>query len=486
MTIGQVFTPIVWAKWLLLQWGVFDSWISGASICDPTAGIGSFAIALLQIAKEKGITISDEMLKRLTLIEICPEHLHTFQQKIMCDFNVEFPVSNLIVQDIITESHHSKYDILVGNPPWANFTDLPSEYKKKIKSFFISEGLVPDRRKILLGSSRVDIAALILKIALGRLLQHKGTAYFYLPISLFFGDDAHTGFRNYVANQRCFAVEEVREFNLTKVFHDVKTSYCCARFQIDTPQHFPVKYFRESSLGWVEYTALPFKKTDDQWRVIRQDDSITLQNLPKIQLTKEQKPRQGINTCGANKVFIFDEKPSFLPDEYIYPLATRELWNGDVNHVYKWILLPYNSNTGKPLSWAEIESKENLKNYLLSFKTSLENRKGTLIQSSISKGIWWSLLGVGLYSFAPYKIIWEAYGQKEFKPIILRSVQNGRVWQANQAMQAFIPSWSEVDAIRIRNELLNPEIQLLLKQLNGEGRCNWAQPGKIKKIISYE
>ena len=42
-------------------------------------------------------------------------------------------------------------DILVGNPPWANFSDLPTAYKEHLKPFFVQEGLVPNRKQILLG-----------------------------------------------------------------------------------------------------------------------------------------------------------------------------------------------------------------------------------------------------------------------------------------------------------------------------------------------
>ena len=63
---------------------------------------------------------------------------------------------------------------------------------------------------------------------------------------------------------------------------------------------------------------------------------------------------------------------------------------------------------------------------------------------------------------------------------------DGQMWQGNQAMHAFIPCWSKEDADRIKNDLENPKILKLLQQLNGAGKCNWAQPGKIKKILSFE
>ena len=51
-------------------------------------------------------------------------------------------------------------------------------------------------------------------------------------------------------------------------------------------------------------------------------------------------------------------------------------------------------------------------------------------------------------------------------------------------MQAFIPCWNKADAERICAALQHPGIPTLLRELNGEGKCNWAQPGKIGKILS--
>ena len=91
----------------------------------------------------------------------------------------------------------------------------------------------------------------------------------------------------------------------------------------------------------------------------------------------------------------------------------------------------------------------------------------------------------GSLSFAPFKVIWQAYGKSDFTPVVLSSVE-GQMWQGNQAMHAFVPCWSECEAQRIKTALENPEIPTLLRQLNGAGKCNWAQPGKIKKILEFD
>ena len=488
--IGQVFTPLKWAEWLINRWNIFEVWLDGAHICDPTAGQGAFPLAMLHIARRKGIPITAERLSRLSLIEIIPSHLEQFTENVKREFGVEFPASQIFCQDVITEAHEGKYDILVGNPPWANFGDLPTAYKARLKPYFLEEGLVPDRRKTLLGASRTDIAALVLKVALGRLLKRNGVGYFYIPTSLFFGDGAHSGFRSYRAKDsrngtdfhRDFAVDTVYEFTSTKVFEGVGTSYCCARFRGDTSQEFPVSYFRELAGKWVQYKALPFKNPTDPWRIVKDLEELNTETTFEISLSREQKPRQGVNTCGANSVFIFNHKPSYLPEQFLYPLATKEIWRQNTLLPHKWILLPYDPQTGKPLTWDQIIERDTLKEYLQNAQDVLKVRKGTLLRSSIDKGNWWALLGVGPYSFAPFKVIWQAYGRSDFTPIVLSNVE-GQMWQGNQAMHAFIPCWSECEAQRIKTALENPEIPVLLGQLNGTGKCNWAQPGKMKKIL---
>ena len=307
--IGEVFTPLKWAKWLINRWDIFDAWIDGAHICDPTAGKGAFVLALLDIARHKGVPITSERLSRLTLIEMNSAHLAWFRKKNKQEFGFDFPVAQLFCQDVIMESHARKYDILIGNPPWVNFGDLPSDYKARVKPFFLSEGLVADRQQLLLGSSRIDIAALVLKTVLGRLLKKNGVGYFYLPISLFFGDGAHKGFRNYRANHRDFIVDTVYEFTSTKVFEGIGTSYCCVKFRCDTRPTFPVTYFRELDGKWTAHKAVPLKDRADPWRVAQNLNELNTGTTLNINLSPTQTPRQGVNTCGANNIFIFQDKP---------------------------------------------------------------------------------------------------------------------------------------------------------------------------------
>jgi hypothetical protein len=104
-----------------------------------------------------------------------------------------------------------------------------------------------------------------------------------------------------------------------------------------------------------------------------------------------------------------------------------------------------------------------------------------MLNALIKRGNWWSLLGVGDYSFYPYKIVWEAYGRTEFHPKIFKGG-----WQANQSLQAFIPVKTMSEAKRILGLLKDKRVEEYLLSLKMEGTMNWAQPGKIKKLVKFE
>jgi len=118
--------------------------------------------------------------------------------------------------------------------------------------------------------------------------------------------------------------------------------------------------------------------------------------------------------------------------------------------------------------------------YLSKYRHLMNSRKGVLIQSQIRKGKFWSLLGVGPYSFSKYKVAWEAFGKHVFNSVVLDGY-----WQGNQSMHAYIPFECKKDAYRVC-EQLNDIVPSYLKRFGMEGTCNWAQPSRIKRLLCYE
>ena len=483
MSIGAVFTPDEWALRLISQTDVLQRWNSGQIVCDPTGGDGAFLRALMRLQLESSQKLTDEMLRRLHLIEIEPIFVSEFSEKCLSEFGIKIPTQNIHVKDIILDPPDICADILIGNPPWMNYAGLPTEYKNKYATFFKEYKLTQSGRELLLGGSRVDLAALILLRSFDKFLKKGGKALFIVPTSLFFGDGAHDGFRNYNVGGRPFKVKAVTELTRLRLFKDVSTSYAFVEFDLDESNSFPVEYkILQNDGGLTLLKARPFSGKNRMWSL--QCESPPHEAVSSTLPERRQKlplPRQGLNTCGCNSIFFFEERPDFLPSEFLYPLAGKELWKNELQP-RRWVFLPYNSRKGRPLEWSEIKHFPGMEKYLSSQKEALCQRKGVLIRSLIERGIWWSFLGVGPYSFSPYKVLWESYGRKSFEPIIV-SDYNGSIWQANQSLQAFMPADSIQEALEIKEILSDPRIEKWLSELNGQGKCNWAQPGKIKKIL---
>ncbi len=483
--VGAVFTPLHWAKWLVREFRVVSKWADGATVCDPTAGEGVFAHALMDEAAQMGISVSDQMLERLFLIERESKFIQDFHPAFKLKYGRSFPKKNTICTDIVLHNPRQRFDILIGNPPWANFNDLPAAYKVVLKSVFIQNGLVADTQALLLGSSRVDFSALVVTVTLNLNLKEKGEAFYFLPMSLFLNDGAHSGFRRNAIEGSTFGLIELLDFRESEVFQEITTRFGIARFQRDCVTAFPIPYRIETKSGWDSRLAAPVGELTAPLSIFESEHEFEQLSRPSIiEVRENQKPRQGVNTCGANSAFIFDEPPADLLGEFLFPLITKECFREKTPTPRKHIVLPYNDQTGRPLDKNALLANPALLAYLETQKELLASRNGTLLNTWIKRGIWWACLGVGEYSFAPYKVVWEAYGKSNFNPRIFSS-HEGRLWQANQAMQAFIPCSSLAEAEVLLDRLTNSNIEKYLKSLNIEGTCNWAQPGRIKRCLKF-
>lgn len=501
--LGAIFTPLQWAKWALQTTHTFGAWLEGASVLDPTAGNGVFLRAMLELAGEQGIAVGPSMLARLHGVEKERAFVEVFFAQMRSYYGIEFPRENFICADILLNIPPFQADILIGNPPWENFTNLPTLYKSSVKSLFYEYGLVASAGNVLLGNARADIAALVIAKTLLKNLHKGGKAHYFLPLSIFLNDGAHEQFRSYRLNNVDFAVTQIFDCNPLHIFDGVATRYGFASFERDKAQRFPIPYFVHEAGGFIEHLAQPmFAKNAPLTITANTAEASAFQAFAKISLPEKAKPRQGANTCGANDAFIFDrceddaENPTMvrvsnalqvsivLPKQFVYPLITKSNFSEIAPKPHKWILLPYNTVSGKPLTEREIQHHESLWAYLLTQRERLTARKGILIQAWVTKGLWWALLGVGAYSFAPYKVTWEAFGKKSFTPRVFAAYQ-GQVWQGNQALHASICTGSLVEAERVCGALQHPHVLAFLQSQRMDGTCNWAQPGRISKLFSF-
>jgi type II restriction/modification system DNA methylase subunit YeeA len=91
-----------------------------------------------------------------------------------------------------------KFDIVVGNPPWVNWENLPEQYREVSKSLWENYGLAEITGKTGLGKVKKDLAMLFLARSFDRYLKEGGKLGFLITFTVF-KTQAGAGFRSFLA-----------------------------------------------------------------------------------------------------------------------------------------------------------------------------------------------------------------------------------------------------------------------------------------------
>jgi len=437
---------------------------AGASFCDPTAGEGVFAVALAEAWASDTGAFDPALARRITLIDRHGPFLEAFARRWRDRWGSPFPPHNLIETDVVTHPPEIRFDLVAGTPPWVTYPDLDGPSQDRYRPWFPALGLVGGPSELLLGRSRLDLAALVTARVFESLVVPGGRAGFFLPLSLFHNEGTPDRWRRW----RPDAVFDLTE---SRPFPGVSTRCGWAEFTLkgtNATASLPgLDYFTGTPAAWERHTAVADTGTGP-WRLLAPGASA---ELPQLTLEPWQRPRQGVNTGGCNAAFHVSALPPEVDRRCVHPLAGK---------VDRWILVPYDRD-GRPWEEHEVESS-GLSAWWKPWRERLAARRGVLLGSQLTKGRWWALLGVGAYAFAPYKVIWSAYGKGRLDAQIYGPRSDGTVWQADQALQAYVPCATEADAQRVATFLNGPEVGAYLAGLRGAGTRSWAQPGRFKPL----
>ncbi len=97
-----------------------------------------------------------------------------------------------IVCNFLTTANLGKFDIVVGNPPWIDWKNLPQGYREEIKDLCISKNLFSGDG--VTGGINLNICALITSVTAQNWLSENGALAFLMPETLIF-QQSYEGFR---------------------------------------------------------------------------------------------------------------------------------------------------------------------------------------------------------------------------------------------------------------------------------------------------
>lgn len=98
-----------------------------------------------------------------------------------------------IITNYLTTSQIGKFDIVVGNPPWVDWKNLPSQYREKIKSLQITKTIFSG--DVRTGGINLNIAGLISNVVASNWLDDKGVMALLMP-NTFLVQKTYEGYRN--------------------------------------------------------------------------------------------------------------------------------------------------------------------------------------------------------------------------------------------------------------------------------------------------
>lgn len=108
-----------------------------------------------------------------------------------------------IITNYLTTSKIGYFDIIVGNPPWVDWKNLPSQYREKIKSLKITKTIFSG--DIRTGGINLNIAALITNVVASNWLDGNGVMGLLMP-NTFLVQKTYEGYRKLLLdnNERAY------------------------------------------------------------------------------------------------------------------------------------------------------------------------------------------------------------------------------------------------------------------------------------------
>lgn len=351
----------------------------------------------------------------------------------------------------------SKFDYVVGNPPWIAWKSMSKSYRKGTLSIWQSYGIF-EKNAYDKKTTHDDFGMAVTYVAIDQYLKENGTLVFLLPASFLKSTKGGEGFRKFEIirkNQNVpFCVECVHDFSGVSLF-SIPT--VAIKFTKGKKMSYPMENYRmykqkgrksriDSHLTWEQaytlfeyddYLAQPVDQENVQSAWLTLKDMCFANNVLDRKQPRYYKGRKGIEPAGAKGVYVL-KHPRKQRDGYLQiandiarqrrqDIAEKGIHIGEVEerfvypmiggrNIARWtvksnefMLVPHTAEYkyGVPEKVLAEEAPETLTWLMFYHDELLDTRiqNGKFFNPKTNP--FYRLDNVGEYTFAPYKVLWK-------------------------------------------------------------------------------
>ena len=354
----------------------------------------------------------------------------------------------------------SKFDVIVGNPPWITWKAMSDTYRQATLEIWLSYGIFEKSAYDKI-TSHDDFAMAVTYVSIDHYLKDNGITSFVLPQTFVKSIKGGEGFRKFKITRDeldiPFSIIEVYDMLDIKPFHGEASNRTSVYvFEKNLKMAYPMKNYFEcynltkdkiafedsyemvkKKLGFTQLSAQPIN--DDYkspWLTVKNN---IYDNLGKYLGKSPYKGRKGIEPCGAKGIYlvnvvkkigddVFIENiiersrlqkakdlgvyPGVVESDLVYPMiGGRNIDKWGINS-YLYMVVPHNSEGDgiyRGINEKELKVKYNKTyNWLFYFKD-------LLLETRIRSGKFfvenqypfYRLDNVGEYTFKPFKVLWR-------------------------------------------------------------------------------
>jgi SAM-dependent methyltransferase len=325
-------------------------------------------------------------------IQVVDPELHKNLYQTLLDLQAENKngIWARIIKNSFAPLFAGKFDLIVGNPPWINWENLPPEYREMsagIWEHYKLTGNIPGQRRQVSKYSKTDAAILMTYVAADKYAKEGALLGLVLPRTIFQSELGGWHFRKFeLPDGRPLAIASVDDIDRLRPFSGQATNMSCvAAFTFGgEPTRYPVP--------WNRWEPTRQVRPDTPYPVVLQVVRIRPIHAQPIDVDQRQSPwvvgdeaclrvlrslatptvyaavaREGMNTRGANGIFFVDasfhngqifitnrksdgrndsvdEITQSIEPDFLYPLLRGENVGRFIAEPEHFVLVPHHSH----------------------------------------------------------------------------------------------------------------------------------------------